>query len=179
MVEINFEYNSIGGESLTIQDTSVYGNGTTAPARNQCLVHIYLTYKGSQGDKVIEFDYVPSTVSHVLIPIEKDGWYVMYMTVTKNPEGSWVGDNFSEAKQVSILIKDRLDACIKSYAAKTFLKKPCGCECDKDLNKWYCIKAQATMGLEELVATNDMFSAQMVVERLKSECELLNKDCGC
>lgn len=173
-----YEVQNIGSQ-IFIVDATTYGDGSINPSRAQSLVNFVITRYTSTSSEVITPSYNESSVIQIYTPLNYDGWVKMEMTITNDPEGSWGGSDYSYKKTINILVKDRLNKCVTEFGRTIFLEKPCGCECDKKLNSYYCLKAQIDCGLSELVRRNDMLSAQMSLERLSQECTLAKTNCGC
>lgn len=165
------------GTNIKATDVTVYGDGTTDPTRAQSLVDFSIVFM--RGTMTLASNsYDPEIVTQVIQPISSDGWYQIKMTITKNPSGTWVGDDYSYEVIKDVLVIDRLCACKANILAK-ITEKPCGCEDSGVLKDLYCIEGQL-LGVSTLVAKNDMLSADMAVERLLIQCnEKLNSDCGC
>ena len=169
------------GTKIKIEDTTTYGNGTTNPTRAQSLVAFQAFYMRGVGDggqpQEITINYDNETAEEVLVDISADGWYRLYVTITKNPDGDWAGANYSYQSVADILVTDRYCTCLETYMKK-FLNCICGCETAEDIQHLMEMQARWT-GIERLVATNDMNSADQSLEILEKQCALYNLNCGC
>ena len=112
--------------------------------------------------------YDQVTVAEIFVPISHDGWYKVTMAYTANPD--------ADPPYVIVpdeLVKDYLSSelfciCKAKFAKKVFSKK-CGCENPQQIAELYCLNAQLE-GMLELVAMNDMQSADQAIERMNLEC---------
>ena len=73
------------------------------------------------------------------------------------------------------LVTERFCICKANFTKKTFNCR-CGCENKENIEQLYCMSAQFE-GIKDLVAQNDMLSADKAIERLNKECALANKGC--
>lgn len=160
------------GASIIVTDTTDYGVDTN-PAREDCLVNFIVTDK--RTGEVIEVSYDEAVVTEILIPVTHDGWYDILKTVN-NVDG-YEGDEFSDEERLGVLVTERFCECLSQFSAKA-LEKMCGCEGDKFWDRLFCLQGQL-IGVQALVARNEMLSADMAIERMGLECSRLNADCGC
>lgn len=165
------------GKLLKIVDNTVYGNGIVDPSRANSLVNFEVFSMRGGAKDITTNAYVPSTVTEVLNDISADGWYQVKITITQNPIGGGAFAPYSYQSILDILISDRFCICKANYLY-SLTEKPCGCEDSKVWEALFCLEGQF-IGIERLVAKNDMQSADMVLERLELECAELNADCGC
>lgn len=154
------------GTGIIVRDTTVYGGDEAE--RNTLTVDFIITDK--RKGTIIEVTYDGATVEEILIPITHDGWYEILMTVSD-------GVDYSDEKTLGILVTERFCEC-KAELLSKLTDKICGCENPKVFEKLFVMTAQL-IGIEALVAKNDLKSADMAIERLNLECKRANKDCGC
>jgi hypothetical protein len=157
------------GDNIEITDTTVYGGANLD--RNDVKVYFLVENMRNSPPANITPDYDPETVESILATIPNDGWYKITMTVIAN-----VGD-YQDQLVKDYLVSERFCICKAHFAKKVFSKK-CGCENPTQIQELYCLEAQLA-GVLDLVAENDMQSADQAIERMNLECALLNEDCGC
>ena len=156
------------GTGINVTDTTVYGGAN--PTRANSLVNFIITDK--RTGELIEVTYDEETVEEILIPITHDGWYSILMTVT-NAVGQ---EERSDEKVLGVIVTERFCACLAEYSTKA-LEKQCGYEGSKFWERLFCLQGQL-IGLQALVARNDLLSADMALASLGSECGRPHTDCG-
>lgn len=162
-----------GGTSFIVEDTTVYD--TPNPMRASCLVNFLVQDMRNDPPADITPPYDPVTVTEILVPISHDGWYKVTMYVTEAPDS--IEEVVADELVKDELVSARFCECKAQFTKKVFSKK-CGCEDATKIQELYCLDAQFN-GVADLVAQNDMQSADQAIERLGLECALYNKDCGC
>lgn len=161
-----------GGENFIVEDTTVYG-GSNAP-RDQVLVNFLVQDMRTSPPTDITPSYDPQTVEQILVTIPHDGWYKVTMSITPTPNAtSPIADPDGLIKDE--LVSERFCICKANFTKKTFDCK-CGCENQENIEHLYSMSAQFE-GIKDLVAQNDMLSADKAIERLNKECLLANKGC--
>jgi hypothetical protein len=174
--EITYEVQS-DGTKILFEDTTTYGNGTTNPTRAQSLVAFQAFFMRDVDPQEITINYDPETATQVLVDINSDGWYRLYLTITKDPDGGWAGGNYSYQAVTDLLVVDRYCICLASFMTR-FLNCICGCESPEDIQHLMEMQARYE-GIVKLVAQNDMNSADQSLQVLEKQCALYNTDCGC
>lgn len=161
-----------GGENMKVEDTTVYG-GSNAP-RNEVLVNFLVEDMRTNPPSDITPNYEPETVEEILVTTPHDGWYKITMSITPTDDAAV---HVAEPDQLvkDELITERFCICKANFTKKTFNCK-CGCENKEKIEQLYCMSAQFE-GIKDLVAQNDMLSADKAIERLNKECLLNNKGC--
>lgn len=162
------------GTNLFISDQTQYDSPN--PSRESCFLNFIVLDMRNDPPSDITPPYDPVTVGEILVPISHDGWYKVTMSITPNFDGNPPYPDPDE------LVKDYVSSelfCIcKAHFAKKVFSKKCGCENPTQIQELYCLEAQLA-GVLDLVAENDMQSADQAIERMNLECALLNEDCGC
>lgn len=161
-----------GGENILIEDTTVYG-GSNAD-RDNVLINYSVLDMRTDPPVDITPNYDAETVDSILVATGHDGWYKITMSLTP---ALLAPPPVAEPDQLvkDELVTERFCICKANFTKKTFNCR-CGCENKENIEQLYCMSAQFE-GIKDLVAQNDMLSADKAIERLNKECALANKGC--
>lgn len=160
------------GTKMLITDTTVYGGANAL--RANVFINFLVQDMRTNPPVNITPDYDAAIVESILVAIPHDGWYNVVMSLTPAEDAP---PPVAEPDQLvkDELVTERFCICKANFTKKTFNCK-CGCENKENIEQLYCMSAQFE-GIKDLVAQNDMLSADKAIERLNKECALANKGC--
>lgn len=161
-----------GGGNILIEDTTVYGGSNAL--RANVFINFLVEDMRTDPPSDITPNYDAAIVEQILVTTPHDGWYKITMSVTPAEDAP---PPVAEPDQLvkDELVTERFCICKANFTKKTFNCR-CGCENKENIEQLYCMSAQFE-GIKDLVAQNDMLSADKAIERLNKECALANKGC--